>query len=167
MEWRNQRASASGCRGDSRILKIQADKSDNKTPRIADDRFFSFSLIIFFVIVESILNGIFFSSGSDLGFLGGVLLALALSAINVATGALNGFAFLRSRNSRRWIVSIPSGLAFLVIEGAVIVFNGFIAHYRDIYQTAGDATRMTEVWLRLGRVDGFNQHQPARKTDDG
>lgn len=120
-----------------------------RPPRIADGRFMSLALLIFFVIVESILNGLFFANGSDMGLLGGVLLALALSAINVATGALNGFVFLRFRNSRRWLISLPAGLTFVGIEGAIIGFNGFVAHYRDIYQTAGDATRMMEVGARL------------------
>ena len=31
------------------------------------------------------------------------------------------------------------------------------------YVKAGCSKR----WMNLGRVDGFNQHQPARKTDDG
>ena len=29
------------------------------------------------------------------------------------------------------------------------------------------ARSTTPVMLSLGRVDGFNQHQPAGKTDDG
>ena len=131
------------------FAKFRRTNRITRPPRLAEGRFMSIALLIFFVIVESILNGLFFANGSDMGLLGGVLLALALSAINVATGALNGFVFLRFRNHRRWLISLPSGLAFFAIEGAIMGFNGFVAHYRDIYQTAGDATRMIDVGQRL------------------
>ncbi len=120
-----------------------------RRPRLPKDRMLSFATLVVLGLMESGLNGTFFAAGSDYGLAGGVALALAISAINVAVGCLSGFAFLRLAHRRNLLQAAAGMLGFLALGVAAIVFNGFVAHYRDAYQATGDQTSTQVVWQGL------------------
>jgi hypothetical protein len=77
----------------------------NRLPRNISQgqRTFAFMVLAVFVILESILNGMFFAEGSEAGLIGGVMQALVLSILNVGVAALYavyGLPFLFHR--RMW-----------------------------------------------------------------
>jgi hypothetical protein len=133
----------------SELDEFKAQHRLRRAPRLPENRLLSFSLLCVFVVAESIANGLFFASGSDLGLLGGIMLALALSATNVVTGTLAGFVLLRQKNRTNWLAGSLGFATFLGVATAIVVFNGFVAHYRDIYQAAGDATKVSDAWSGL------------------
>jgi hypothetical protein len=120
-----------------------------RLPRLPKRRRLSFALLFVFILGESLLNGLFFQTGSDLGLVGGVGLAFGLSAINIITGFLNGRVFLPFKNSVNWLLAALSMVAFLGLEAGLVVFNGFVAHYRDLYEVSGDALQVQVAWSAL------------------
>lgn len=121
----------------------------SRAPRPPRNRLLSLSLLFLFVTIESGANGFFFAGGSDLGLLGGVTLAMGLSLVNVLVGTLSGLGFLRLMRSARWLLAAAGLIAFFGTEAGVLVINGLVAHYRDIYDAAGDATKVGDAWARL------------------
>jgi len=51
---------------------------------------FTGGLLLFLVSIESVLNGFFFSKGSDFGLLGGIGTAIGISLVNVVSAFLMG-----------------------------------------------------------------------------
>ena len=82
----------------SALLEYDAFRQRNRISRYArqpTNRTLSGVIMAFLIVVEGAFNATFFASGSDLGLLGGVVLAAAFSAVNVGTAALNGWFPLR------------------------------------------------------------------------
>jgi len=89
------------------------------------------------VVAESIGNSGFFALGSDLGLLGGFVLAVSVSLINVVTGCLAGFFCFRWRNSqnRRLRNVATAGVVAYVVFA--LLFNLAVARFRDAAIYAG------------------------------
>ncbi|HEY1932961.1 MAG TPA: hypothetical protein VGG99_13180 [Acetobacteraceae bacterium] len=116
-----------------------------RAPRQPANRGMTVALLALCLVVESALNGVFFAQGSDFGLLGGIALALGLSAVNVIAGFVNGWAFLRAAQHRGWVVKAFGMLCFLALAAAIVAFNGYVAHFRDAYARLGEATNPTTI----------------------
>lgn len=125
----------------------------------------SFSLVSMLVLIESVMNGYFFSSSNVLGLLGGISVAIVISIINVAFSMIFGYVS-RNVNHIRWmrkfigIIAIVSALLFS------LSFNLSVAHFRDAaailswqdavtaailnFTAAPFALTSFESWLLLG-----------------
>lgn len=131
----------------------------NRLPRNISQgqRTFAFMVLAVFVIVESILNGMFFAEGSEAGIIGGVMQALVLSILNVGVAALYaiyGLPFLCHRRMWGKAVGVLSTVAFAVW---LLGLNLAIGHFRDLFvQDAGNVQmsvlldRLTNAPLLLG-----------------
>jgi hypothetical protein len=116
-----------------------------KSPRQPGNRGMTIALLGLCLVIESALNGVFFAQGSDFGLLGGIALALGLSGINLVGGFVNGWAFLRAAQHRRLWIKAFGLLCFIVLAGGLVLFNGYIAHFRDTYARLGEATDPTAI----------------------
>lgn len=116
-----------------------------RAPRQPGNRGMTIALLALCLVIESALNGVFFAQGSDFGLLGGIALALGLSAVNVLAGFVNGWAFLRAAQHRNWFIKAFGMLCFLALAAGLIMFNAYVAHFRDAYARLGDATNPTAV----------------------
>jgi hypothetical protein len=143
-ELRNRATDAAG-----EFREFREREALRRGPRLPKDRGLSIATLIVLGVTESVLNGTFFAAGSDNGLLGGVALALAISGINISVGTLNGFVFLRMTHRRSLPLACVGMLGFAASLMAAVVFNAFVAHYRDAYQATGDATSTTIVWHGL------------------
>lgn len=117
--------------------------------RYPAERRMTIAWLVLVLAFESILNGFFFAEGSELGLVGGVAVALSLSAINVGVGAMTGWQPARWLNHRNWLVKL---IGILLVSGALagtVVLNGFVAHFRDVYEQLGDAVDLRHAWSRL------------------
>src|SRR5258706_579570 len=106
-------------------------------------------LFVFFVLSESILNGMFFAKGSETGLIGGILQAFILSLLNV--GVSFGFAWkaLPLLFDRRRSLQF-SGAAFVVVFlMSLITVNLFIGHMRDRYVASEGHVPMPELMAQL------------------
>jgi hypothetical protein len=106
-------------------------------------------LLALFVVLESILNGLFFAQASEAGLIGGVTEALVLSLLNV------GSAFLYARLALPLFFHIRSGVkaaaAFLTVLYIPwsIGLNLAIGHFRDMFVARLPNPAVSELLARL------------------
>jgi hypothetical protein len=106
-------------------------------------------LLVLFVLVESILNGVFFATGSEGGLIGGVVQALGLSMVNIAPAvlfAIFGFPLL---HHRLWRVKLVGLLATAAYAAWAFAVNLVIAHFRDLYVVSAGRIDMDVLWANL------------------
>ncbi len=123
----------------------------NRLPRNISQgqRTFAFLVLAVFVILESILNGMFFAEGSEAGIIGGVMQALVLSVLNVGVAALYavyGLPFLFHR--RIWGKALGA-LATAAFAVWLVGLNLAIGHYRDLFVQGAGSVQMAELLNRL------------------
>lgn len=109
-----------------------------------DSHLLHFSVLAGLVLVEGLANAYFFSTGSDLGLLGGWLQAITVSFTNVlAAFFLVGFLCLRHlMNPRKIWFFIPALIGLPIAIGFIIVLNLAAAHYRDMLELNAAALAM-------------------------
>jgi hypothetical protein len=93
---------------------------------------FTVSLLFFLIAVESILNGIFFSKGSEYGLLGGIGVALGISFFNVCSAFLLGAGPARWLHARNLLLRTLGLVLSVAGWGGLFLLHGFAAHFRDI-----------------------------------
>ena len=108
-------------------------RNENRLRRTAHEgggllQWFVVSLII--LVVESVLNGVFFANAHTLGLLGGVSTAIVISISNIIVAAIVAWTS-RNFNHRRFGRKLIGALAFLCGVAFVPVFNLFVAHFRN------------------------------------
>ena len=117
-----------------------------RNPSYPSSRFLLFSIIVFILVIESVINGNIFAEGSEFGLVGGITQAFLIALINVLIGAVIGFWGIREINHikrRRKNIGIISLCIFIIW---VFIYNLIVAHYRDNFVTldsdieAGKAT---------------------------
>ena len=109
-----------------------------------DSHILTFSLLIFSIIIESIINGIFFAEGSDAGLIGGVMIALIISFVNISVGFIAGFS-LRYKNHINKAKVVFSYLVLLLLITFSCVFNLLIGHYREALEMDPDNAKSVAV----------------------
>lgn len=110
-----------------------------RAARQPSSRGLTWVLMAFLVVVEGIVNAAFFASGSDLGLLGGALLAAMFSVVNVSVGVLNGWFPLRWAHHRNWAIKLAGLVCFPTLCVGSMALSAFVAHYRDVAQATPDA----------------------------
>lgn len=98
---------------------------------VPDSLNWSWGVLAGFIVFETIMNGFFFGEQMASGLLGGSLYAFFISALNViAVGGAAALAFsqLRHKDQGRRLGGVL-GLAAVVV--VAVVWNVFVAHYRD------------------------------------
>ncbi len=123
----------------------------NRLPRNISrgQRTFAAMVLAVFVILESILNGMFFAEGSEAGIIGGVTQALVLSMLNVGVAALYavyGLPFLFHRQT--W-GKVLGGLATIAFAVWLAGLNLAIGHFRDLFVEGAGVVQMAELLNRL------------------
>jgi len=106
-------------------------------------------LLTIFVIVESIMNGMFFAKGSEGGLIGGVSQALVLSVLNIggaAFYAMLGMPLLRHSGIGQRLAGVLATLAYIAW---VLLLNLAIAHFRDLFVMNEGQVAMDALAARL------------------
>ncbi len=101
-----------------------------RVPSYPESKIFHWSIVITALVVESVANSYFFSKGSDLGLLGGVLQALLISLFNIGSALFVGVYALPYMNhvERRFRSISAFGCSLYAI--ILLFFNLATAHYR-------------------------------------
>jgi hypothetical protein len=113
------------------------------------ERTFALLLLVVFVLLESILNGMFFAEGSEAGLIGGVVQALVLSVLNVGVAALFAMYGLPLLFHRKGGVKLIGALVTLVFAVWLIGLNLAIGHFRDLFIAGAGSVQMAELLNRL------------------
>jgi len=116
--------------------KRSAGRAIERAAIYPDSHILHFSILAGLVLVEGLANAYFFSTGSDLGLLGGWLQAITVSFTNViAAFFIIGYLCMRHlmNPQKTWffipaLIGLPIGIAFIVI------LNLAAAHYRDLLE---------------------------------
>jgi hypothetical protein len=136
----------------SALLEYDAFRQRNRISRDArqpTNRTLNGVIMAFLIVVEGVFNATFFASGSDLGLLGGVVLAGAFSAVNVGTAALNGWFPLRWAHHRNLGIKLVGFAAFPSLLAGTLALNAFVAHYRDLAATTSDIQPLQAAYSGL------------------
>lgn len=101
-----------------------------------DSHIMHFSILAALVLFEGLANAYFFSTGSDLGLLGGWLQAITVSFTNViAAFFLVGFLCLRHlMNPKKLWFFIPAAIGLPIAIAFIVILNLAAAHYRDLLE---------------------------------
>lgn len=133
------------------LREFQETNGLNRPPRIVESRERLARVLVLgiFVLIESIMNGMFFAKGSTAGIIGGVSQALVLSLLNVGGAVLYarfGLPQLRHSETARRAVGVLATLAFI---GWAIFLNLAIAHFRDLFIVNEGQVAMDELAQKL------------------
>jgi len=112
-------------------------------------RTFAFMILAVFVVLESILNGMFFAEGSEAGIIGGVVQALVLSILNVGVASLYAIYGLPFLFHRRLWGKVMGGLATAAFVVWLVGLNLAIGHFRDLFVQGAGSVQMAELLNRL------------------
>lgn len=105
------------------------------------------TLVLVSVMAETILNGYLFAQRNALGLLGGILIALLVSIVNVAFSGLSGH-FAKLIAHRNWFLK-STGIAIIGLWGAATFFyNLAVAHFRDAVESLGEWAEAAETSLQ-------------------
>jgi hypothetical protein len=113
------------------------------------ERTFAFTLLAVLVLLESILNGMFFAEGSEAGLIGGVVQALVLSVLNVGGAALYARYGLPLLFHRRGSGKTMGVFATVVFVMWLVGLNLAIGHFRDLFIAGAGSVQMAELLNRL------------------
>jgi hypothetical protein len=94
-------------------------------------RWTTLGLLAFLIGVESAFNGVFFAKGSDFGLLGGIVVAIVISFINVIVAFFLGLFPMRWFNHRNFVIKLAGLIVSLAGLVALVCLHAFSAHYRD------------------------------------
>ncbi len=126
-----------------------------RAARDPGNRFLAASLLFLLIVVESALNGVFFAEGSEFGLVGGTVLALGTSLVNVLVfGFCLGFGPARWQHHRSLLLR---SVAWVLLAAGLVLSvgaNAFVAHYRDAFERLGENVHLDAVWAHL-RADPF------------
>jgi hypothetical protein len=120
-----------------------------RTPRQPKDRTFTAVLACSFVVFEGVLNSYFFSSTTEGGLIGGAVIAVVASAVNIGLAILNGWFPLRWMRHRRIYIKSLGLLSFVGLFLISLFLNVFVAHYRDIAEASTDAPSLPAVFTSV------------------
>lgn len=114
----------------------KAPKGIERAAIYPDSHIMHFSILAALVLFEGLANAYFFSTGSDLGLLGGWLQAITVSFTNViAAFFLIGFLCLRHlMNPKKLWFFIPAAIGLPIAIAAIVILNLSAAHYRDMLE---------------------------------
>ncbi len=93
-----------------------------------------FAICVIIVLVESVMNGVFFADANVAGLAGGTMTALAISVMNVGAASLAGHAF-RQKNHVKVSRRLTGWLALIVATGLAAFINFLVGHFRDLAST--------------------------------
>lgn len=126
----------------------KAPKGIDRAAIYPESHIMHFSILAGLVLFEGLANAYFFSTGSDLGLLGGWLQAITVSFTNViAAFFLIGFLCLRHlMNPKKLWFFIPAAIGLPIAIAAIVILNLSAAHYRDMLE-------LNAATLALGGAD--------------
>lgn len=123
----------------------------NRPPIVvsARDRAIAWLVLAILLVLESILNGVFFAEGSEMGLVGGVAQAVAFSVLNIGTAVL----YARFALPLFWHVHVLARPFWIAVSlgyvAWVLTLNLFIGHFRDLFVRHGGQVAGADLLMQL------------------
>lgn len=148
------------CRSKIEILKEKYDLDGSEAPKMPESRLKFAGILLALIVLETMINGIFFGANLRGGLLGGMTYAAIISVVNVvALGAAGGLlvAWLFGRAHITDPQRLSGILCLLVVVTLGVLLNLGVAHYRealpadyppapDFVETASEAAVAASCW---------------------
>jgi hypothetical protein len=115
---------------------------NHRTATYPESQLYHFGIVAGLAVVEWVSLSTFYAEGSDFGLLGGVLIAMALSIVNISLAILSGslLRYVNHRSPRRKALAL---LAVWLLYACFLLVTLAAAHYRvatnDIAQSQSAA----------------------------
>ena len=104
-----------------------------RPPSYPRSRVLHIGILASLALVESLANAFLIAIGHQQGLLGGLVIAVIISALNVGGGVFAGLAIVRNlvhRSTLRKMLGVAGCCGYAAF---VLVFNLLVAHYRDAF----------------------------------
>tara|TARA_B100000315_G_scaffold215060_1_gene213973 strand:- start:2386 stop:3807 length:1422 start_codon:yes stop_codon:yes gene_type:complete len=108
-------------------------KIDNKITYVPDIKLtliLPAGILVGILLMESILNGVFFAKASALGLLGGIMYACLVAFVNVSISWGLGRSICNKNHIKKRLKTLGS-MAIVAVVAWLTVYNLFVAHYRQ------------------------------------
>ncbi|MDE2880345.1 MAG: hypothetical protein OXU69_00940 [Gemmatimonadota bacterium] len=113
------------------VNRFRLEQGRNADADYPESRIWHWGILVALIVLESLINGLFFGANVEGGLLAGTAYAVLISVVNVAVLGWVLAAMVRQiqhRDGRRRI----GGMAGLVgVLGVALFWNLFVAHYRE------------------------------------
>ncbi len=110
--------------------KFRTDNNITYVPDIKLSYLWATGILLAILLIETILNGIFFAKGSPYGILGGTMYALLIAFVNIAIAWGLG-RFICNKNHIKKRLKTIGSMAVLGVMFWLTAYNLFVAHYRQ------------------------------------
>lgn len=121
-----------------------------RTPDIKKNVEQAIAILLFIMIIEGCFNALLFKDAQSSGLLGGMMIAFAVSSVNVLFGVVGGYIGLRNLNHQKTFMKVLGGIVLAIAVSAGIFLNMYVAHFRDAVESGlVDATQ-------AGSLAGFS-----------
>lgn len=132
----------------------------NRAARYNESPMLFWAVVLLMAVVESALNGMLLRRVSEQGWLGGVSIAVLISAINIGLGFLAGLVGWRLLSHRSLAAKLGGVAVAALAHGVAIAWNIYVAHFREAVEAAveadagGSMTQAASEALRLTFAHG-------------
>lgn len=119
--------------------RFRRDHRLDRPAQVPESHVLHFAVILLILVVESVLNGLFFAKGSDYGLLGGASQALIIALLNVGMAFAAGRGAAPLLNHRSSVVKAIGAGALTLYLLMAAGYNLAVAHFRDAATAAATA----------------------------
>jgi hypothetical protein len=138
---------------------FRAENKLTREPDYPESKILHWSIIAIIVLVETILNALFLQQGSELGFIGGLISALIITAVNVLVAMIVGTYIVPLIFHIKWPLKILGSFLALIYLYLITNFCFLVGHYRselnkDPFEAAENA--VTSFMENMWGIDNFN-----------
>lgn len=113
-----------------------------------------FAIVLAVLLIETVTNGVFLSGGSDLGVLGGVVIAFAFAFINVIWTVIVTHFGVKQINRKSFLWKVVGLLGFAAYVVMAVVINVVMANYREV--SAGAFSEVGQLVMDRVKSSPFN-----------
>jgi hypothetical protein len=115
---------------------LHGDRIGDRTPDIKKNVEQTVAILVFIMLLEGGFNALLFKDAQSSGLMGGLMIAFAVSAVNVCFGVITGFFGMRyALNHPHMAMKIIGGVVLAAGLTSGILLNFFVAHFRDAVET--------------------------------
>ncbi len=111
--------------------RFRQERAVSHEPRYPKSRLHHLAQLGIVLVAESVANAGFFAMGSDVGLLGGFVVAVVVSLVNLVLGYLAGFFCVRWRRHPEPRLKLLATAGLVLYLMVALVFNFAAARYRD------------------------------------
>jgi hypothetical protein len=125
----------------------------NRTASYRESPWLFAAILVGMLVLESFLNAFLLRQIAEQGWIGGVVLAGMISVVNIFLGVVAGAVGWRLLGHRFWPQRLIGLGAMLAAHAAALLWNLFVAHFREVAETAVIASQAGQLDIGAFAID--------------